>query len=191
MKNSFLLLLLLILSYPSFAFSQELKDTVPQPKTKLEEFTAKTGVVIVKGFEEIGSIQGKYNTLITVDSQEFSIVSAGRKEYGITIEVKQTGRYDKADTSYIDYDEIDSLIKGIDYIAIIDNKSTNLSDFQADYRTKGDFKISVFSSDNKIMAAISSGIIGKVTAYYDLKTLTEIKDLILKAKVKIDSIRKY
>jgi len=171
-------------------YAEDYKEQITKPKTKLEEFTARTGTVIVKGFEEIGDVYGLYDTLIKVDAKEFFNVSSGKKEYGITIEViKEKGRYDKKDTSYIDYDEIDSLLKGIAYIEKVDNKVTKFSNFQADYNTKGDFSISTFSTGNKIMIAISSRRIGGVSAYYNFSSLTEIKSLIQKAKQKIDSIR--
>jgi hypothetical protein len=167
-----------------------LKDEIPAPKTKLEEFSAKTGAVIVRGFEEIGTISGIYNTSIKVEAKEFVNVSTGKKEYGITIEVKkEDGSYDKESTSYIDYDEISSLISGIDYISKVNKSATKFSNFQADYNTKGDFKISTFSTGNKIMVGIESGRIGSVSAYYNLASLPQIRDIIEKAKNKIDTLK--
>jgi hypothetical protein len=173
------------------ANAANLKDEVPAPKTKLEEFSAKTGVVIVRGFEEIGTVSGHYNTSIKVEAKEFVNVSTGKKEYGITIEVKkEDGRYDKESTSYIDYDEISSLISGIDYIAKVNKSATKFSNFQADYNTKGDFKVSTFSMNEKIMVAIASGRIGSVSAYYNISSLPEIRGVIEKAKSKIDALKK-
>ena len=189
-KIKYLFLATFLVFMPFSLHAKNLKDQVPTPKTKLEEFSARTGVVIIRGFEEIGSAYGLYSTSIKVDAKEFVNVSTLKKEYGITIEVKkEEGRYDKENTSYIDYDEIESLIRGIDYIAKIDNSRTKFSNFQADYNTKGDFKISTFSSTSKIMVAVSSGSIGSVTAYYNLSSLGEIKKLIEKAKNKIDALK--
>ncbi len=173
--------------------AQNLKDQVPSPKTKLEEFSARTGVVIIRGFEEIGSVHGLYSTSINGEAKEFVYVSTGIREYGITVEVKkEDGKYDKKNTSYIDYDEIESLISGIDYIAKVDKSSTKFSNFQADYNTKGDFKISTFSSPSsldKIMVAVSSGHFGGVTAYFKISSLAEIKIIIEQAKTRIDTLK--
>jgi hypothetical protein len=184
-------IMIAIVGLASFAANAtNLKDEIPAPKTKLEEFSAKTGVVIVRGFEEIGAVSGLYNTSIKVEAKEFVNVSTGKKEYGITIEVKkEDGRYDKESTSYIDYDEISSLISGIDYIAKINKSATKFSSFQADYNTKGDFKISTFSAGEEIMVAIESGRIGPVTAFYNISSLPEIRDVIEKAKTRIDSLK--
>lgn len=190
MKKLSCILLFILFVAPISLHAQNLKDKVPSPKTKLEEFSARTGVVIIRGFEEIGSAFGLYSTSIKVEAKEFVNVSTGKREYGITIEVKkEDGRYDKESTSYIDYDEIESLINGIDYIAKVDKSKTKFSNFQADYNTKGDFKISTFSTAGKIMVAVSSGHIGSVSAYYNLSSLTEIRALVDKAKAKIDTLK--
>ena len=194
-KISILMVLGLLLGSNSIQ-AKSLKDQVPVTKTKLEKFSARTGTVIIQGFEEIGSVYGLDNTNITIKSKEFINVSTGKKEYGITIEVKSESR---GDTSFIDYDEIDSLIKGIDYISKVDTSATKFTNFQADYKTKGNFKISTFNKESKIttfskeykiLVAVSSGYIGEVTAYYAFSDLSRIKGLIVKAKNQIDSAKK-
>ena len=76
-----------------------------------------------------------------------------------------------------------------DYISKIKPDVTKFEDFQADYSTKGDLKISTFSSGDKVMAAVSSGKIGGVAAYYNLEDLSKVKDLIVKAKAKIQEVK--
>jgi len=162
-------------------------DQDQSPKTKIEKFSAKTGIVIIKGFEKIGLIRGIYGGSITVKAKEFMNTLSNKKEYGITIEVKDSR--DRENISYIDYDEIKSLITGISYISKIDRNITNFSDFQADYSTKSNFKISTFTSSGKIEVAISSGYIGRATVFYNISSLNEIKLLIIKAKTTIDSLK--
>lgn len=157
------------------------------PKTKIEKFSAKTGIVIIKRFEKIGSIRGDYGGSITVEAKEFINTLSNKKEYGITIEVKSSR--DRENTSYINYDEIKSLIKGIDYISKINRHITNFSDFQADYSTKSNFKISTFTLSGKIDVAVSSGYIGRTTVFYNISSLSEIKLLILKAKTTINKLK--
>jgi hypothetical protein len=163
-------------------------DSGTQAKTKLELFQARTGVVIIRGFSRIGTIEGQYGSA-SVESKEFADASSGKKEYGITIEVVSAGDLKRDNTSYVDYDEIESLLKGIDYISKIQGSITKLADFQADYRTIGDLEISTFSMRGKTMAAVSSGSIGQAGAYFELSKLAELRDLIVKAKSTLDSIK--
>jgi hypothetical protein len=116
------------------------------PKTKLEAFEAQEGTVLIRGFSQIGELRGAYGGSITVQSRELTNATTGRKEYGITIDVKETGKPEREDRAFIDYEEIPSLTKGIDYISKVDKSSTKLDNYQADYRTKGNFQISKFSS---------------------------------------------
>lgn len=188
--KKFILSVLIITSTFSFAaWAQESKETTQPPKTKLEQFSAKTGVVLIRGFQEIGTVKGLYSTSVTVEVKEFVNVSDGSKQYGITVKAQEKGRLDKDHTSFIDYDEIDSLVKGIEYIKNVEPNVTQLKDFQADYSTRGDLKVSTFSSDGKILSAVKSGIIGGVAVYLKIEELEELKNLIAQAKIKIDEIR--
>jgi len=171
---------------PCIGQDQKSESTVP--KTKLQAFEALAGAVIIKGYTEIGSVAGM--GLVSVDAKEFTNASNRRSEYGITIEVKETGRLQKEDTSFIDYEEIDSLIAGIDYVKKVNKDVTKLHGFEAVYRTKGDFSITVFSSSGgKIEAAISSGRFGRATAFLSLEKLDSLRALLLEAKRTLDSIK--
>ncbi|HEX2827718.1 MAG TPA: hypothetical protein VHP37_15300 [Burkholderiales bacterium] len=173
------------------AFAQDVPDPAKaQPTTKLEAFSARTGVVVIKGYSSLGILIGTGR--VTIDSREFRDASNPRnREYGITIAVKEVGRSERESTSYIDSDEIDSLIRGIDYIAKIDKSVTTMNEFEAQYRTRGDFAITTFSSSRgeEIRVAISSGRIGRTTAFFKLSDLRDLKDLIAKAKSQIDVAR--
>jgi hypothetical protein len=182
--------LLLTIAFATNTHSQEQRPTpAKEPKTKLEAFEAKTGAVIIRGFTDIGTLRGQLGTSATVESREFTDASSGKKEFGIAITVMQTAQYERKDTSYIDYDEIDSLLKGIEYISKIDKSVTSFERFEADYRTKGNLVVATFTETNKVQAAVQSGQIGNVSAYYTLEQLSAFKDLIQRAKVKLDAAK--
>jgi hypothetical protein len=106
------------------------------------------------------------------------------------IEVKESGRLERSDRSFIDYDEIDSLLKGIDYISKITSKATMLQRFEAIYKTKGNLTVVLFSGDlGKTQAAVRSGYIGPVNAFISVDKLAELRGLIIEAKQKLDSIK--
>jgi hypothetical protein len=158
--------------------------------SKLEAFNAKTGVVMIRGFEKVGSIFALYGSQLDVESKEFINVSEGTTQYGITIElIKMVGQSNIKKKSYVDYDEIDSLIEGIDYITKISPSVTEFEHFQADYKTRGDLKVSIFSSNEGVLGVVTSGKEGGVSIYFKLDTLTQVKALLLHAKRRIDVIR--
>jgi hypothetical protein len=95
------------------ASSQTPKPTPSgEETTKLEKFQGRTGAVIIKGFTRMGLMTGTGGS-VEVSSMEFTDAQTGRKEQGVLIEIKESGRLSRSGRSYIDYDEIDSLLKGI------------------------------------------------------------------------------
>ncbi len=161
----------------------------PAEGTKLERFQARTGAVIVKGYSDLGKLSGTGGT-VEVTGMEFTDAQSGVKAQGVIIAVAGSGRYDRPVNSYIDYDEIDSLIKGIDYVSKIDKTVTRLDNFEAAYRTRGDFSITVFNdSGGKISVAVTSRRIGGESVYLKLEDLSTFRELILMAKGKLDSAK--
>jgi len=166
------------------------KPKLPEkgPDTKLEAFETQTGRVIIRGRSDIGSVSGMGT--VSVDCIEIIDVSNGVREMGIVIEVKASGSYERTDSSFIDFDEIESLLNGIDYIYKVTPNSTKLSRFEATYKTKGELSIVTFErGPRNIEAAVSSGSIGAVTAFISREKLTELRSVIAKAKQKLDEIK--
>lgn len=184
-----LILITYFLLLPAIGASAQTAKPSPSAEetTKLEKFQGRTGAVIIKGFTRMGSMTGTGGS-VEVSSMDFTDAQTGRKEQGVLIEVTESGRLSRSGRSYIDYDEIDSLLKGIDYIAKIQPSVTKQSNFEAIYRTRGDFSVTTFN-ENKgdISVAISSGRIGKVDMYLPLADLPSFRDLIVQAKTKLDA----
>jgi len=164
----------------------EQADTPPKGAvTKIEAFTARTGVVVIKGFTKLGGLQSSLGRII-INAREIRDASNPKQvTYGITVDVKEGGRSERENTAYIDEDEIDSLIKGIDYISKIDKSVSTLFNFEAQYSTKGDFSVTVFSepgNSGSLSVAISAGRIGKTTAFIKLSEMEDIRSLLVEAK---------
>lgn len=162
----------------------------PAPKTKLEAFERQTGTVIILGFTTLGSIDGLYGGSASVEAREFTNATTRAHEFGVVVEVKEAGRLEREDRSYIDYEEIESLLHGIDYVMKIDSSATKLSNFQADYHTKGDLTITTFSTSGGVKAAVGSGRTGSVNVILETTHLQQFRDLVAAAKAKLDELRK-
>lgn len=161
-------------------------DATNAPTTKLEAFSSKVGIVVIKGFTTVGRIQGRGT--LSVDAREFRDASNPKQaEYGVVIEIEEPGRLERKNRSFIDYEEIDSLIRGIDYIAKTSKVITTMADFEAEYRTKGSFAVTVFSDQSgNLSLAASTGRIGKTTAFLQTADLEKLKSLLGEAKTTIE-----
>ena len=170
-----------------FLFNMIYAESNHNLKTKLEHFQATSGTILIKGYSYIGEVYGMGK--ISIDVIEFINANNQTKQKGLRIEVTESGNYERSNVSFIDYDEIGSLLKGINYISKANKKIIDLEEFEATYKTKGNFKITTFSSSNgRISVAVSSGYIPR-TAFISLEKLEELKNIIIKGKQKLDSIK--
>jgi hypothetical protein len=168
----------------SDAQSEESEDP---NKTKLERFAAKHGVAVIRGYSEMGSIPGEYGGSVQVTAAELTNAASGEKERGVLIRVKEEGSLERQNTSSIDYDEIESLLSGIDYISKANKSMTKLDSFQVDYATLGDFRLSTFNgSDGGVSASASSGRIAGTSVFLSLSKLGQLRTLIDTTKKKLD-----
>lgn len=176
----------LLLMMSSIASAEGEGEQPKSPATKLEAFQARTGVVLIRGYTTVGVVSGR-GGIVTVDARELRDASSpNSRATGISISVQETGRLERENTSYVDTDEIDSLLKGIEYIMKIGKDVTKLQNFEADYRTKGDLRITVYNdTKGQISAAVSSGRIGRTQAFIELRDLEELRKLILTAKARL------
>ena len=164
-------------------------EEAPAPPTKLEAFMAQAGVVVIRGFSRVGEIHGRDGATAAVDAEEVTNAASGEKEYGLTITVKGAGASATERTSYIDYDEIDALVRGLDAVAKVDRSATPMAEFRADYRTRDGLEFSTFGGAQQMRAAISSGHRGRVTALFQWSELVKLKDIVVQAKTTLDSPR--
>jgi len=126
--------------------------------------------------------------LVTVAAIEIRLASNPRiRATGLSFTVKESESSAKEKTSFVDYDEIDSLLKGIEYISGADHNITRLTNFIANYKTKGDFGVATYGMGSGIHLAVSSGTCGKISAHFETTELAQLKSLIENGKIQIDS----
>jgi hypothetical protein len=184
----FVILSLGIFSSP--ARGQETGETELEPRTKLEAFQARRGIVIIKGSSRIGLATGLDGTSIEIETRELRDAGSLAREYGITVEVREAGNPGRRSLSYIDYDEIDPLLKALEYLSKIDDSATQLTRFEASYRTRGDLLVSASSGrGGTITLAVSGGVFRISTSLFKLEDLKVIRGLIIEAKNQLDAIQ--
>ena len=176
--------------------AQESQPT-PEPEefpTKLEELLEKAGAVVVKGTTADGSVSGLRGTAF-VTSWEILDARAGRREYGISIEIRENAQAERerererGDVAYVDYEELDPLINGLDHLLKLDNAATKLSTFEAQYRTNGYLSVFRFNTTGGYGTAVSAG--GRRGTRLILRPtgLVEFRDMLKSAKAVIDEAR--
>jgi hypothetical protein len=177
--------IILAAAFCALALTSIAQDT-NELKTDLGIFEAQTGVVIVKGYKQVGSISvGPLDIL--VDCKESAYAGTGQKADGVVVEIgaEQVGR----ERAYVDYDEIDSLLNGMDYINKINYDVTPLPGFEVTYTTKSGLRLIAYSVQR------DGGI--RLFLQYDdgprislsSAQLAQLEGFIGQAKTDLDSIR--
>ncbi len=142
-----------------------------EPRTKLEAIDAGYERVLIKGFSQIATLDVRGGD-IRVDAVDLKDATASRRAIGIVVSLKDSAERPRENRSFIDYEEIDRLLRALESIARVNETATKLTGFEARYRTLGDLEISVFrQSRSGTAAALSTGICDRITVFLTLDEL--------------------
>lgn len=191
-RTGHLIRALFLLPFLAVAGAAQGPQPSPEPEeflTRLEAALEKTGAVIVKGSTGLGSVSGVRGTA-SVTSWEILDAGTGRREYGLSVAIRDDERAGGEELAYVDYDEIDPLIGGLNDILKLENSATKLARFEAQYRTRGELSVFRFNTPGGYGAAVSIG--GRRGPRLVLRPagLVEFRDLLESAKVVIDEARR-
>jgi len=156
-------------------------------RTQIGQFENRTGSVIIKGYGVIGSVPGGGGAEISVRCKETTDVSVGRKLYGLAIDIN-VGR-DQRERIYVDDNEIDSLLAGLNYVRKISYDVTELPSFEASYTTKGGFEVRAHSIRKE--GTLQFFAQGNYSPPIQLNSIdvSKLYDLILSAQKNLDSLK--
>jgi hypothetical protein len=174
---------------PGPEFRRQLACEPLEPRTKLEAIEWRYESVLVKGFSQIATVNAR-GTDVRVDAVELKDATASTRALGIVIALRETSDPPRENRAFIDYDEIERLLRAMDSIARVNETVTKLASFEARYRTLGDLEIVVFRQGRSGTAAsLSSGICDRVTGLLTLDELDRLKAHIVEAKARLDDIK--
>jgi hypothetical protein len=185
-----------LLTYPSIVSSSPIPQTRPQeecvappPATNLKKFSDLPGQVSFRASSRVGTLRGKGVVTITA-LRLWEDASPKQGANGLSVSVRDTDAGGHEKTSFVDYDEIDSLLKAIDSIFGVDRNVSSMNRFEAGYRTRGNLVVATFSTGSGIYLAISSGYCSPVTARLETTELNQLKTFLQNAKSMLDSEEK-
>ena len=193
------ILILLLLTFcgsvpaqrPGPQFRRSLSCEPVEPRTKLEAIESGVEKVLIKGFTQIANL-GTRGADIRIDAIEIKEARAGGdRATGIVIVLRESGESPRESRAFVDYEEIDQLLKALGAVAGVNESVTKLVGFEARYRTVGDLEISVFrqSRISGTAASLSSGICDRVTALLTIDDMDRLRAHIVEAKRQLDEIK--
>jgi len=174
---------------PGPEFRRPLACEPVEPRTKLEAIDWGYERVLVKGFSQIVSLTFR-GVEVRIDAIELKDTQTATRAIGLAIVLREPGENPRENRSFIDYGEIDRLLKALDTVAKVNESTTKLASFEARYRTVGDLEFNVFrQSRSGTAASVTSGICDRITALLTLDDLDRLKAHIVEAKARLDEIK--
>lgn len=174
---------------PGPEFRQRLSCEPLEPRTKLESIEAGYERVLVKGFSQIATVNARVAD-VRVDAVELKDVASSTRALGLVISLRENGDTPRENRAFIDYEEIDRLLKALGSVVRVNETVTKLAGFEARYRTLGDLEVNVFrQSRSGTSASLTSGICDRVTALMTLDELERLRAHIVEAKARLDEIK--
>jgi hypothetical protein len=171
------------------AHAQETNACLLVPATKLEAFETNTDTVIIKATAPIGAVSA-HGGEVSVRCREITDAGTGHRESGIIVDIAFSAQLEG--TTLIDYDELDSLLDGMDYLGKLDWSVTTLPDFSAAYTTKGGFRAEAHGSrrTGNIEFGVRSTRVIASRLVLSRDQLGQLRSLVEQAKAKLDSLHK-
>jgi hypothetical protein len=160
-----------------------------EPRTRLEAIESRYERVITKGFSQYATLSVRGVT-IRLDAVEMKDTADSTRALGLVVALTELGDRPRENRSFIDYEEIDRLIKAMETVSRVNETMTKLAGFEARYRTLGDLEVNVFRQTRSGTAAsLSSGICDRVTGLMTLDDLDKLRGYLIEAKARLDEIK--
>lgn len=163
----------------------------PPPQTRLEAIAARKGVLITKGYTDIGEVQADDGSRLRVTAVQFTDARQAR-ETGLVVSVEQRG-IEPPVVAYVDADEMDALVEALDALAKLEAAASPMANVEGLYRTRGDLEFTNHVSNcARVVTAratqilLSSGQIAQGAATFRPARLGEIRQQIATAKETLD-----
>jgi len=171
------------------AGAQETNGCLLVPATKLEAFETNTDTVIIKATAPIGTVPA-HGGEVSVRCREITDAGTGHRESGIVVDIALGGPTESG--LLVDYDELDSLVDGMEYLGKLDWSVTTLPDFLAVYTTKGGFRVVARGSrrTGNIEFDVRNTRANDPRLPLSRDQLGQLRSLVEQAKAKLDSLRK-
>jgi hypothetical protein len=188
MKALILSFVVIAAAFSSFA-QTPLNSTYP---TRLETVLRLTGVVVVSSSQIVGTEQGNMfgsesNTLTLAVRTETAIAPGyPEKVYGLALQFRESRNW-RSQITYVDYDELDGLIAGINKLLAL---QPDLPVVQARFTTRGGLIASTYSTEKReVLGWLEINNDDTARIQTSLDTLRDFRALLVTAKQNLDQLK--
>jgi len=180
-----------IAQQPGPEFWRKLSCQPFEPRTNLEALEMKFDAVVLRGFSPITTVE---ITGVRIDAIDMRVLGSAQRAKGLVVVLPRPANTPESritdNRAFVDYEEIDPLLRAIDTLSGMDENSTKLVNFEAHYHTHGDLEIKVFRQTRSGNAVtIQTGICNYTTESLTLDEFAKLKAMIQEVKTRLDELR--
>jgi hypothetical protein len=167
------------------SFEASAQTSTNLPDTQIENFELRTDTVIVKGFTDIGSVTTG-NGVVSVRCKESDDETTGQKLYGISVALDSNS---SRGFLVVDYDELDPLTHGLDFLQGISYDVTTMSAFDAGLATRSGLRVGAHSERRQgtIQIYLQFNEAARIALTSD--QFSQFRNLIIQAKTSLDTAK--
>lgn len=155
------------------------------PATKLEAFTPAPGSIVTVGFDPLRGLQ-----LVAGVNVEVREVHDDRGDGARGLVIRVAEGETRRDFSYVDADEVPSLLAGIDALLQVTTNPTPFAMFEVRYATRGELEFTVFSNPRgEIVYAIQAGRTVRAQRVLTTTDVSRLRGLLDAAQARLTATR--
>ena len=175
-------LILLLILIPAAAVDAQ---TTNAPRTYFDAFNATPDALLIRGMTTIGALNSQISYPVEIRAERLTNPQTTNSVYAVSLRTK-VARQTQID--YIDYDELDALIRSVPLISQANNSITPLDNFEAVFRTRSGLSIAKVGKGNKTVIAMTSGDVNGVRNQMAPFVLDDLGRYLVAAKAKLDTV---
>ena len=161
-------------------------QTTNAPRTWFDAYKSTLETTLFRGMSRIGSLPGQVHYPVDVRVERLIISATTNTTYAVAVRTQLARNSLQVD--YIDYDELDGLIQGLQLISQSDHGVVPMDDFEVVYRVRSGLSVAKISNGNNIVIAIKCGDANGTRNQIAPYVLDNLHGLLVAAKSKIDAI---
>jgi hypothetical protein len=161
-------------------------QTTNAPRTYFDAYKAALDAPLVRGMSSIGSLTGQVAYPVDIRIERLNVQPSTNTIYAVALRTRLARNVLQVD--YIDYDELDGLLRGLQLISQSGHSTVPMDDFEVVYRLRSGLSVAKISNGNKVVIAIKCGDANGTRNQIASYVLDDLQRLLTSAKSKIDAI---
>jgi hypothetical protein len=161
-------------------------QTTNAPRSNFEAYNAVADTTLLKGMSVIGTLNNQINYPVEIRVETLTNMLYSNTVYAVSLRTRLAAK--QLEVDYIDYDELDGLIRGVQFISQSDHNATPMDNFEAAYRTRCGMSLLKVSNGNKLTIVMKSGDTLATRNEMASFVLDDLGRYLTAAKAKLDAL---